>query len=60
MGVLKINISHPLYQEGKGVCNQKTQFLELLKSKEQIIVVADSLFRQHNSFLKWSPFFSFY
>jgi hypothetical protein len=28
-GVLKINISHPLYQEGQGVCNQKTQFLEL-------------------------------
>lgn len=31
--VLKINISHPIYQEGQGVCNQKNQFLELPLTK---------------------------
>lgn len=31
--LLKINILPPLYQERQGVCNQKTQFLELFLKK---------------------------
>ena len=39
MRILKINISHPLYQEGQGVCKQKNQFLESALKKNIIWVI---------------------